>query len=209
MLVNSTIGGSSEVRVQIGERVGMFRLIVFLLFLLACSACSPKLGKSIGMPTIPSVSHQKGVDVSGAEVFVNTVVDARGDRTIANYEGKTIEAKGDVALTVKDAVSRALEGQGFALSDFAPLSMTAEVRNWNADVKSGMPSSVTSEAKIYVEIRDPANKKIYSGTYSGHSMIQHASLGEEDIQKSLGTSMAEALRQIFVDAHLVEVLASF
>lgn len=185
------------------------RYLVLLLALLLCVSCSPKLGSKISLPAIPSIGKQGDIATSGAEVYVLTVVDARGERTIATFEGRSIEPRDDVALSIKGAVSKALEEQGFSLSEFAPVSLTAEVRSWNAEVSGGMPSSVSSEAKVYVEIRDPANKKIYSGMYSGHSMIQEASLGEEEVQESLGTSMAEALRQIFVDKQLVEVLASF
>ena len=62
---------------------------------------------------------------------------------------------------------------------------------------------------MYVEVRDPTNKRIYSGEYSGTASKEHPNLDEKDVSETLGTAMQQAINQLFADQQLMDILQSF
>lgn len=185
------------------------RLLVAACSALGAVGCAPGLKHDIVMPSIPAIAENSQVAAGGAELLVNPFLDARPSATIVRYKGRDIKTQGEAAAAVEARVRERLERAGFSFARTAPLALSAELRAWQADVSSGFPADVQSKAAVYVEVRDPANKRIYSGEYTGMASMQHPNLSEDDIRQTLGVSMQQALNQLFADAQLMEILQSF
>ncbi len=184
---------------------------LFLAISLAISvqACAPTLKHDISMPKIPDIGAGQRNSVAGAELLVNPFIDARPKATMVYHKGREYKARGDAAGAVETKVRNKLEKEGFRFSSRAPLALSGELRKWEAKVSVGFPAQVDSMAAVYVEVRDPANKRIYAGEYSGNASKQHPNLDAEDINETLGTAMQQALNQLFADAQLLDILQSF
>ena len=174
--------------------------------------CGPRLPPKLALPNLKIVNVGAKVAGNGGQlsyVYVGEFIDIRETSAIAVLDGKEIAPKNDVGPVVIGGVKQALKKKGFEFSDTAPVVLSGEVRNWVARVTSGFSGKVDSEASLYVEIIDPANKRIYAGVYNGFSNVESPSLGKDDVREALKTSLEEAVRQITADAQLMELLASF
>lgn len=172
--------------------------------------CSPRLKATIGLPQIPAIaSAGKSESASHAMVFVSTVRDGRQQSALAELDGKPSEPASSISPAVQDALQRAFQQTGFLMSEDAPIVVSSEVQRWIAHVTAGVPSKAQAESVLYVEILDPANKRIYAGTYQGFADMESPSMGERDVQQVLGASMSEAIKQIVNDRQLITMLSSF
>lgn len=190
------------------------RSVSFLL--LSCvvanlSACSPKLKSIIQVPDIPENMSKADRPTSEYKnyVFLDQFKDGRSAKAIANLEGKETTTASDITVAVKQAMEKAFSANQFVISESAPLTISGEVRQWAADVRGGLPSSVKSKAEIAIEVYDPAAKKIYAGTYQGNVNREESSIEEDDVRRALGTAMSEAIGQILNDRQLMNLLCSF
>lgn len=189
---------------------------IVLLFTIAICflliGCGPSAPKSLKLPEIKirEVGKKvKGPDDEASYIFVDDFIDARIEQSIAEVDGTKVPPEGDTSVFVRAGLRQALERKGFVFSDTAPIVLSGELRKWKADVVGGFSSTIRSEASLYVEILDPANKRIYAGVYNGFSNIEGNSLGAEDIQEALRISMQEAVRQVIKDMQLIKLLSSF
>ncbi|MFN8392678.1 MAG: YajG family lipoprotein [Bdellovibrionota bacterium] len=195
------------------QAVSRFHSIAVLLPLCVCSlvSCGPSLKSTIDLPVI-KVSPQK---VSREErtantyLYIDELIDARVEKTIIKRDHKEVLPSGDVAPVVVDALKQALGDKGFSFSESAPVIISGEVREWIADVSGSLPTKVNAQATIFIEILDPANKRIYSSVYKGFASLEEASIDEKDVKKTLATSMEQAVTQAAMDKQLVTVLSSF
>ena len=87
--------------------------------------------------------------------------------------------------------------------------ISGQVRKWHANVTGGFQGKIESEASVYVEVLDPANKRIYSGVYNGVSSLETPNVDVKDMRESLGAAMASAIEQLNKDQQLVKLLSSF
>lgn len=188
--------------------------LVALVGLLALQlvGCGPSAPKSLPLPEI------KVKDVGGkinrqedlpSYIFVDDFIDARTEQAIAEVDGKKVPYSDEISRVIRGGMRGALEKKGFVFSDTAPIVLSGELRKWKALVDGGFKSTISSEASLYVEILDPANKRIYAGVYNGFSTVEGPSLGSEDIQSALATAMGEAIQQVLNDQQLVKLLNSF
>jgi hypothetical protein len=145
----------------------------------------------------------------GVFVYVGEFIDQRASKEIVTLEDKTVAPNGDIGKSVAEGLERALAMQGYEMTDTAPLILSGEVRNWSATLSGGFSKNLESDAAVFVEILDPANKRVYSGVYKGFASIQSPSISEADIRSVLQTSMSEAVRQVTADAQLLKILSAF
>lgn len=186
--------------------------IIVLLLLMALTACGPSTPKSLELPELKIRDVGSKVQSKRAApsyVFVDDFIDMRLEQSIASVDGEAVPHREEISGVVRGGLRQALERKGFVFSDTAPIVLSGELRKWKADVTGGFTSTIHSEASIYVEILDPANKRIYAGVYNGFSTIEGPSIGSEDMREALGTSMQEAIRQVLNDPQLLKLLNSF
>ena len=184
--------------------------LAITLILVATSACSPRLNETLEVPTVPIPPPSKNVEkVSNAYLFIDEFSDTRANKALATMDGKEIQAAGDVVPSVVKALNEALTGRGFEISESAPVMVSGEVRQWIAEISGSVPTRVSVEASIFIEVLDPANKRIYSGVYQGKSWKESSSMKEEDIRRTLGEGMSEAIKRIIADERLMGLISSF
>ncbi len=187
-------------------------LLMGLSVLGLCTGCGPSLPSSLSLPKIKISSEGNRTRNTGSAtsyVYVDEFIDSRGSSAIAILDGKDIPHKEDVSPVIVDGVKQALKQRGFEFSETAPIVLSGEIRQWIARVTSGFSSKVDAEASLYVEVLDPANKRIYAGVYNGFATVESPSLGTKDVQTALQTCLEEAIGQITADGQLTKLLSSF
>lgn len=174
--------------------------------------CGPSLRSSLEVPKIAPFAKRDSQlkrDRYDSYVFVDEFVDSRERKRIVTIEGRDVDPAGDVVEAVVDGLERALSMEGFKFSDTAPIILAGEVRQWETQITGGFTKRAESEAALYVEVLDPANKRVYSGVYRGFAAFESPGLDEEDIRETLRTSMTEAVEQVVEDEQLMRLLAAF
>lgn len=175
--------------------------------LTAVPGCSPKLPARINAP---SVEFPVKAGVTGEmSIFIDAFVDARPKKAIVEYNDQEIAHIQDLGPLVVDGIATALQGQGFSIADTAPVILSGQIRQWSAKVTGGMPSKVDSTAELYVELLDPANKRMYSGVYKGFAAVESPSLDEDEVQTALRASMKQTISQMVADQQLIRLLKTF
>lgn len=192
---------------------GISRALLASIFVLAAMlACGPSLKGTIQVPTlkIAKVLDPSTRTSANTYLFVDEFVDARSDKTIALVDGKQqVQTSGEVLPGVVQALKDSLGNVGFTFSDSAPVVIAGQLRKWKADISDRMPTKISADAQLYVEVLDPANKKIYSGVYNGFSTMESNSIGEAEVGKTLSASMEEAVKQVTADRQLISLLQSY
>lgn len=188
----------------------IFKAVLVLCSAVIASGCGPSLESQIPVPHIPTPEIAE--KLSGERrmlVFVDEFLDERESMAFVEGEDETAQAEGELARGVQSAVRRALETKGFTVTDEAPLVLSGEVREWRAKVDDGFPPEVASRAVLFVSVFDPANKRVFSGEYSGTATVKQASMSQKDVQEAMGLAMSQAVSQIVSDEKLVRLLRSF
>jgi hypothetical protein len=158
---------------------------------------------------IPAGAPEARSNEFDAFIFVDQFIDARPSPAVARVEDRDVGASNDPVEEVVGGIKRALEKRGFTFSDTAPVILSGELRAWVSLVTEGLPSKSEATAELYVEVLDPANKRVYSGVYKGYAAKESPGLDEGDVQETLRISMTEAIQQIMADKQLVGLLASY
>lgn len=183
---------------------------VSLLLLFTLTACGPSLPSQLSLPHLmPAGAPEAQAPSRQAYIFVDQFIDVRASQEIAKVEGREVSAAESPADAVVAGLRRALEKDGFSLSDTAPVILTGEVRAWTALVTPGFSSESRASAQLFVEVIDPANRRVYSGVYEGFSSKSAPGLDEGDVRETLELSMTEAIKQVLADSQLIGLLSSY
>jgi hypothetical protein len=185
-----------------------------LLFCAALSfvstGCGPSLRSEISVPRlIPAGAPEARRPSRGSFIFVDQFLDTRPGHALVRIDGRDVRPETEPADEVVAGLKRALERDGFAFSDTAPVILSGELRVWSAEVKDGFSAKAEASSQLFIEVLDPANKRVYSGVYEGFAAKQSPGLSESDVKDALQTSMTEAIRQVMVDTQLIGLLASY
>lgn len=172
------------------------------------SACGPSLKSTMLVPQVKLGKKAEPLPES-TYIYIDELKDVRESKAIARREKKDVNPDGEVSPAVVDALKQALATKGFSYSESAPVIISGEIRDWVAEVTGSLPTKVNANAAIFIEILDPANKRIYSGVYRGFASMDGASVNEEDVRKTLASAMEEAVMQVSADKQLVTLLGSF
>lgn len=178
----------------------------FLLVLsLTFSACSASLNSLIGVPTIQL--KKAAQTVSGEpEVKIDPIVDARANDTVAALSTKEAKIQGDILAAIQTATENAFKAHGFTLSAEAPLVVKTQLKTLFADIAD---NKVSTTASISLEVQDPANRRVYSAHYDGSVNLEASGINSDDVKRSLGIALGEAIDAMFADQRLVRLLSSF
>jgi len=195
------------------SRNSFFRTILIasasILTALTVVGCGPSLKSTMPVPYLaPNAMKQTTAD-SGAFLFIDEFKDQREDRVLVKRDKKEVTAEGDVTPAVIQALKQAFTSRGFTFSESSPIIISGELREWRADVTGSLPTKVAAQGAIYIEVLDPANKKIYSGVYRGFASLEEASIDEQDVSKTLANALQETVTQVVNDKQLIGVLSSF
>jgi len=201
----------SEMRMQKAQKFSSFSISAMLFLLVPFIwSCGPSLPAKMSLPKLKITNvGARTVDSEASYVLVDDFIDARVGEAIAILDGKPIPHKEDIGPVVAEGVKQALELKGFRFSDTAPIVLSGEIRKWVANISSGFSGKVSAEGSLYVEILDPANKRIYAGVYNGFATVESPSIDKNDVREALRICVEEAIRQIAADAQLMRLLASF
>jgi len=187
----------------------LYAAAVFLALPLL-SGCAARLNPTLAVPEIPPlVTSGRMAGDSAHVIMVEQFGDGRESQDIVKRGEDSAKPANEIAPVVSRALQQALRNKGFTIADSAPVVLNGEVREWLANVKKGFPGKVDASAKVFIEVLDPANKRIYSGTYQGSASREDPSVDEKEIRGVLGTAMAEALNQVLLDKQLVDLLMSY
>ncbi len=190
------------------------RCFVVAMGLLVSSliSCGPSLGNLIEVPSL-NIAKKLNPTVrltNNTFLSVDEFTDTRPSPTIAVVDGKKdVKTTGEVLPVVVSGLKDSLGNAGFTFSDSAPVIIAGEVRKWSAEVQGRLPTKLSAEGQLYLEVFDPANKKIYSGVYNGFSSMESSSITEADLKRTLSGAMEETIRQIMADRQLLALLQSY
>jgi len=174
-----------------------FSHIILSLLLASCVAV---VGPTTPVPNIPegdAISHDEMIYSS---VSIESFRDVRSEP-----EDKKISPEGDVNQSVQAAFTNALRKRGVTISNSAPISIHAEIRTWHAITRG--KGELESEASLYIEVHSNTGNRIFSAIYNGHRSSTFPLISAEDINDSLGLSMAQAIDQCLYDASMRNVIS--
>lgn len=182
-----------------------------LILVLFVAGCGPSLSERLSVPEIQvPQSTQAGLPPKNqTAIDLVDVKDGRLSTAVVFMENKSVEPLGSVTTSLRNALLQAVSQEGFQVKAGAPLRVNAEIRSWSVRVERSLASTGKAEAKFFVEVFDPSDKKIYAGNYEGYSSMQHPALDENDIRKALALAMGEAVKQFSEDRALTDLLGSF
>ena len=178
------------------------------LLSLAAVGCGPSLNSTMPAPHV-ALSNKPPASETSAYLFIDEIKDVRDNRVLVKREKKEVTAEGELTPSVVEALKQAFGTKGFTFSESSPIIISGELREWHADVSGSLPTKVAAQSAIYIEVLDPANKKIYSGVYRGFASLEEASIDEKDVSKTLANALQETVTQVVNDKQLVGVLSSF
>jgi uncharacterized lipoprotein YajG len=142
-------------------------------------------------------------------VFVEELRDERGQTSFGDGPQGPIAASGSVPITVREGLEDLFKKSGFSVTDSAPVVLQTSLQEWNIQVRGRISSSVTSDAKLTIQVFDPANRLAYTGKYQGNAEIQQSSVDDKVVKEALSNSMNQVLQQIAADKALMKLLAAF
>lgn len=186
-------------------------VLLFAAVIIAASGCGPSLKSTMPVPQVKLAQAKvnKEAKAETTYLYIDEFVDKRDEKALARRDSKEVNPEGDIAPAAVDALKQALTEKGFTFSESAPVIISGEVREWVADVTGSLPTKVSAKAALYIEVLDPANKRIYSGVYRGFASMEEASVDEKDVSKTLASSLEESVAQIASDKQLVTLLSSY
>ena len=178
------------------------------------AGCSETLHSAIELiPIVPPQKPEEPAEVKPLDsvVYVDVFLDARPAKSVVviEGEGREVPASNDVVEVVVQGLQKALQKKGYQFADTAPIILSGEIRQWSSRVTGSFSKRVESNAELYVEVRDPADRRVYSGVYRGFAARETAGMSEDDVQQVLRLSMTEAISQVTGDEQLMKLLSSF
>jgi uncharacterized lipoprotein YajG len=199
------------VRCKSGFQQHVRKFPVAVLFCLTAIGCGPSFKASMDVPAVKVSADKLTQDerAVNTSLYVDQFVDQRQNKALIREDKKEVNPNNDVAPAVVDALKQALQDKGFSFSESAPVIISGEVREWIAEVSGSLPTKIHSHAALFIEVLDPANKRIYSGVYKGYASMEGASIGIGDVRHTLSNSMEQAVKQVAMDKALISLLSSY
>jgi len=114
-----------------------------------------------------------------------------------------------VPSTVRDGLEDLFKKSGFTVTDSAPVVVQTSLQKWDVDVTGRMSSAIISNAKLTIQVYDPANRLAYTGKYQGNAQIQQSSADDKIVKEAMSGSMNQVIEQIAADKSLMKLLAAF
>ena len=184
------------------------RIAVFCLLVTGLISCGANISPSIAPPMIvaPPVMADQG---KGAMVFIEEVRDERGQTELGQTSTGPIACVGSMTSTVREGLEDLFKKSGFSVTDSAPVVLQTSLQTWDVDVTGRMSSSIVSNAKVTIQVYDPANRLAYTGKYQGNAQIQQGSADDKIVKEAMTGSMNQVIEQISNDKTLMKLLAAF
>lgn len=188
-------------------RISLSLLLVLSILVTLCG-CGANISPSIAPPIISAPSRTDDVG-RGAMVFIEEVRDEREQTDLGQTTTGRIATIGSVPSIIRSGLEDLFKKSGYSVSDSAPVVLQASLQQWNVDVTGSMSSSIISNAKLTVQVYDPANRLAYTGQYQGNAQIQQSSADDIIVKEALSASMSQILEQIASDKSLMKLLSAF
>lgn len=177
------------------------------LLILFISACSDSFSNPVLMPVI-DLGEVEILSKPRPMIYLQEVGDLRSNKKFLSFDNQFFETHADIGPVVREVLSKVLVESGFKYSNNAKVIFKVNVVKWESLVKSGLISDLDSVAELQLNLFQRNGKKIYTGKYVGEAKVQSSSLSNEELSKSLGLAMREAVMKISQDASLVKLIES-
>jgi len=184
------------------------RLSIFTLVIIGLTSCGANISPSMTPPVISAPLNMTDAG-KGSMVFIEEVRDERGDTNLGQTSSGPIAALGSVPSTVRDGLEDLFKKSGFSVTDSAPVVLQSSLQKWDVDITGRLSSNIISNAKVTIQVFDPANRLAYTGKYQGNAQIQQSSADDKIVKEALSASMSQVLEQIANDKNLMKLLAAF
>ncbi len=180
-----------------------------LLIVGILASCAPGLGRSLAVNTIVIPGDTPRThNGSAIHAQIRPFVDNRPSQTIALIDGREVNSSGDLAIQVRDAFESYLKESGVQLGDPDAPIIGGQISSWIAHVDPGFPTSEAhAEATLVVEVSNLSNQLVYSGKYTGNTVVKHPMLNESRISDALAEAMGYAIEEALHDQNLIEKIA--
>lgn len=187
------------------KKIAFLAPLVIFLF-----ACGPQFNNPVLAPDASLATVElKGKAGSEGRFYLKNFEDIRKDLSLVTLDGESYKTDSDLTLVVREALSRILVKSGYSSSKESAIFIKGKLIDWKAEVKDGYPSTLVSSAKVYLELMDPTDRRVYSGTYAGEAELQAPGMDNNDLRKALSMGMEKALEQVVKDKGFVSILSSY
>lgn len=189
----------------------VIKIIVSLVVILTITGCGATLRDQTPLQPVPLPELENGRFMFNVppSVMIGDYSDSRPESYIAKSYSDVSEPETPVQNEVRDVLKRLFTKLGFDVSEGAPVELRGEVKKWVVNITAGFPARLEAEAMISVEVYDPANRKIYIGTYQGYARLERVGVETKDLQLALNYAMTEALTRVANDKKLISTVSSF
>lgn len=186
------------------------QILFFVFFLVVSGGCSG-LGGSLSITRIPTSADPElavqGDSASLVKVQVRDFQDVRTAPFIGKYEGRELNAEGDVPVTVRHAVEEEFRRRGADVHSIDGFSVQGKVRKWHVQVESGFPTNrAEAFASLEMSILNSYQEVVYRGLYSGDTIGTHPFMSKASVEEILGEAMYYAILEAFKDESFMQAL---
>lgn len=191
----------------------MSKYFLIIIFSFYTISCAPNIGPVVSFPVLnleEDLEAQRAFPKERYSINILSIADQRTNNNIVTIDDKrTSKGEGEVDNLIYDRLEFLLKDRGIAIDKDAPVGIELVLQEWDSVIKSGFGSEGKGNAKIRIDVIDPTNTKIYSGTFSGFSVFKLGGIGSEDVQDILREAMNQALIKIVDDKKINNILTSY
>ena len=184
------------------------RLLLLSLLVIILSGCGANISPSMTPPTIVAPLTMPDLG-KGAMVFIEEVRDERAQTELGHGPSGPIASVGSVPSVVREGLEDLFKKSGFSVTDSAPVVLQTSLQQWDVDVTGHMSNAIVSNAKLTIQVYDPANRLAYTGKYQGSAQIQQGSADDKIVKEAMAGSFNQVMEQIAADKALMKLLAAF
>lgn len=192
------------------EEISMVRYSSYcaLFFVFIFQACSSQFENPVMMPRIDIAKSYESIPRNANPIFVQEVVDARKKKDFIHFDEASYETHAEIGPVVREALTQALTKKGYVNQAKPVFVLKLEVQEWNASViDEFFLSHLTAKAHISLAVYEMQGHKVYSGKFSGESLIKKINFSNESLTQALSVAMQQAIDTLVEDKNLQEVLA--
>ncbi|MBN8550279.1 MAG: hypothetical protein J0M12_13250 [Deltaproteobacteria bacterium] len=188
----------------------MRKLALLALGAALCS-CAPGLGRSLGVSpiTLSNTESPSSNSTTAVQLQLRPFVDNRPSQAIAIIDGRDVNSKGDLGDQVKQAFETSLKDRGIDTANPNAPIVSGQISSWFVRIDPSFPvSSAFAEATLVIEVSNLSNQVVFTGKYSGDTVLKHPMLTESRISDALAQAMAYAIDEALRDDRLMSQIQS-
>ena len=194
-----------------------FRIFLYVITMsavsmstIALNGCAPGLGKDLRVNFNAPVDAD--IDTSSSPLNLSLIVknfkDSRPDNSIGEIDGRKLNPKGDIGLSVQSVFYKHLKAAGIKSVMYDAAYIEGEVLDWKVRVSPGFPfTKIEGASSINVTLYNKMSQPIYKSNYTGNYKLMDPFPSERKVERTLSLAMGESVRQAVEDKALINKIS--